>query len=83
MDRRLAAGRSLLPGVGVTVLGVAVSALVGWAAPAVGLLGAAAVVTWHPARPPGPLVFRSFPGAALVRGARGHAGDEWFVDLGA
>jgi hypothetical protein len=26
------------------------------------------------------LVFRSFPGAALVRGARGHAGDEWFVD---
>jgi hypothetical protein len=53
MDRRLAAGRSLLPGVGVTVLGVAVSALVGWAAPAVGLLGAAAVITWHPARPTG------------------------------
>ena len=32
---------------------------------------------------PRPLVFRSFPGAALLRGARGHAGDEWFVDLGA
>jgi len=29
------------------------------------------------------LVFRSFPGAALVRGARGHADEEWFVDLGA
>jgi hypothetical protein len=23
-----------------------------------------------------------FPGAALVRGPRGHAGDGWFVDLG-
>ena len=30
-----------------------------------------------------PLVFRSFPGAALVRGPRGHAGDVRFVDLGA
>jgi hypothetical protein len=29
------------------------------------------------------LVFRSFPGAALVRGARRHAGGEWLVDLGA
>jgi hypothetical protein len=29
-----------------------------------------------------PLVFRSFPGAALVRGPRGHAGDEGFTDLG-
>jgi hypothetical protein len=29
------------------------------------------------------LVFRSFPGAALVRGPRGHAGDDRFVDLGA
>jgi hypothetical protein len=27
------------------------------------------------------LVFRSFLALSLVRGARGHAGDEWFVDL--
>jgi hypothetical protein len=28
------------------------------------------------------LVFRSFLVLSLVRGSRGHAGDEWFVDLG-
>ena len=32
---------------------------------------------------PRPLVFRSFPGAALFSGARGHAGDALFTDLGA
>ena len=32
--------------------------------------------------PTGHLVFRSFLALSLVRGSRGHAGDEWFVDLG-
>ena len=27
-------------------------------------------------------MFRSFLALSLVRGSRGHAGDEWFVDLG-
>ena len=30
----------------------------------------------------GALVFRSFLALSLVRGPWGHAGDEWFVDLG-
>jgi hypothetical protein len=31
--------------------------------------------------PQGHLVFRSFLALSLVCGARGQAGDEWFVDL--
>ncbi len=33
-------------------------------------------------RVPCALVFRSFLALSPVRGSRGHAGDEWFVDLG-
>jgi putative transposase len=57
------------------------------------LVAPATILRWHrqlvarrwttqPARPGRPLVFRSFLALSLVRGSRGHAGDEWFVDLG-
>jgi hypothetical protein len=32
--------------------------------------------------PTGCLVFLSFLGLSPVRGSRGHAGEEWFADLG-
>ena len=57
------------------------------------LVTPATILRWHrqliarrwttqPTRPGRPLVFRSFLGLSLVGGSRGHAGDEWFVDLG-